>query len=362
MLWAIGIAEEGRMDRRRELRELFDRADRSISGGKGYSEHTNENGDLAWAESYILLAYMEMYRATGDRDYLRRLVEHFDRVLRNRDDVRGMVDAFAGRSLAGWGSTKYSRGQWHAWIVHTGMITMAPAEFVRLVNRDRWLQGEFGTKAQEYRERIEESLRDTQMYWNDGPMRDEGYFSSPVMGRVLPLNQQNALGSVLVEMWRATGNARYRERASRLARFFRNRLRTHDPRLYDWSYWPKLTEDDRGSEDISHASLNVDFAVRCTVEGLVFDRRDAERFANTWLLKVKRSDGTWAGEVSGREDGSDYMPGAGGMWLCLCRAVSRVTAQLLVKDIERAYADKRSFSAAEMVGLARLMRYHTLSR
>ena len=349
------------MDRRRELRQTFDRMDAGINGGRGYSEMTNENGDLAWGESYLLLAYMEMYRATRDRYYLRKLTEHFDRVLRNRDDLRGLTDAYAGKPLAGWGSTKYSRGNWHVWIVHTGMITLAPAEFVQTVLADRFLQREFGAKAREYRERIDESIRDADGHWRDGPARDEGYYFSPVFNGVLPLNQQNAMGSVMVEMWRATGNARYLDRAAKLACFFRNRLRKGDPRLYDWSYQPKLYEDGRGSEDISHASLNVDFAARCVAAGIVFDRRDAQRFANTWLLKVKRADGSWAGEVSGREDGSQYMPHSAGMWLGLCRVLSRPMAQEMYRDAERAYAGRAQLSAADLVGLARLLRYLPLA-
>ena len=341
----------------RRLRDLFDDNDRAIHNGKGYSASLNENGELAWGESYILLAYMEMYRATRDRCYLRKLVEHFDRVLQNRDDIRGVADVYAGKPLAGWGSTRYSKGEWHVWIVHTGMITMAPTEFVRLVGGDPFLHREFGATAQVYRERLEECIRDTQPYWRNGPASGEGYFYSPRLNDALPLNQQNAMGSVLLEMWRATGNLRYRKQAERLARFFRNRLRTSDPRVYDWAYWYKLKGEARGSEDISHAALNVDFAVRCVAEGIVFTRSDAERFANTWLLKVRREDGSYAGEVSGREDGSEYMPFSGGMWLALCRVLPKPLAQAMYRDVLQAYLKKSRYSASELLGLARLLRF-----
>jgi hypothetical protein len=341
-------------------RERFDRNDSALREGKGYSESTNENGDLAWAEAYFLLAYVEMYRATRDRHYLRKLVEHFDRVLANRDDIRGIADTYAGKPLAGWGATKYSRGKWHVWIVHTGMITLGPAEFVRLVASDRWLQREFGAAAHTYLQRIEECIRDTEPYWRDGPGAGEGYYYSPFLNDALPLNQQNVMGSVLIEMARVTGNPRYRERVQRLARFFRNRLRTEDARLYDWAYWYRLNGEARGSEDISHAALNVDFAVRCVTEGIVFTRRDAERFANTWLLKVKRPDGTWAGEVGGNEDGSEYMPHAGGMWLALCRVLPKPLAQALYRDVAQAFLQKTVYTASEMFGVAHLCRYHAL--
>lgn len=50
-----------KLDTRKQLRERFDRNDTAIHGGRGYSELTNENGELAWGEAYILLAYMEMF-------------------------------------------------------------------------------------------------------------------------------------------------------------------------------------------------------------------------------------------------------------------------------------------------------------
>lgn len=349
------------MDIRKQWRERFDRSDAAIHDGKGYSEFTNENGELAWAEAYILLGYIEMYGATRDRHYLRKLVEHFDRVLANRDDVRGLADTYAGKPLAGWGSTKYSQGKWHVWVVHTGMITLAPAQFVRLVNGDRWLQGEFGTKAQLYRQRIGECIRDAELYWRDGPGAGEGYYFSPLLNDVLPLNQQNALGSALVEMWRATDERRYCERTERLARFFRNRLRTGDPRLYDWAYWYRLNGEGHGSEDISHASLNVDFAVRCVAEGIVFTRRDAERFANTWLLKVQRPDGGWAAYVGGDGDGNEYMPDAGGIWLALCRVLPKSQAQALYRDVAQAFLKKERYGAGELAGVARLCRHSMLA-
>lgn len=40
-----------KLDIRKQLRERFDRNDTAIHGGRGYSEFTNENGELAWAET-----------------------------------------------------------------------------------------------------------------------------------------------------------------------------------------------------------------------------------------------------------------------------------------------------------------------
>src|SRR5205085_3053791 len=109
-----------------------------------FSEYDNKTGLLAWGESYLLTAYVEMYRTTGDAGYLQRLVEHFDRMLKKRDDALGLKDVYADKPLAGWGSDDYSKGKWHVWLVHTGMIELGPAEFVHLVRRSKPLQNRFG--------------------------------------------------------------------------------------------------------------------------------------------------------------------------------------------------------------------------
>lgn len=80
-------------------REAFDRLDRSINNGNGYK--SGSGSDIAWGESYIMLAYVDMYRATRDTYYLDKLVDHADHVLDQRDDIRGFKD-YSGRSRPAW--------------------------------------------------------------------------------------------------------------------------------------------------------------------------------------------------------------------------------------------------------------------
>lgn len=340
----------------RDLRAEFDRSDAADHDGRGGSESLNTNGELAWGESYRLIAYMEMYRATDDRDYLRRLVAHFDRVLGNRDDALGKVDAYAGRPLAGWGSERYSDGKWHAWIVHTGMILAGPAEFVRVVGSEAALRGEFGAKAAEYSARIAESIGDADAAWRTGPDPDEGWYFGAHPGKLLPLNQQNALGVVLLEMYRATGNPAYRDKVERLARFFHRRLRYPHSDYYDWAYWPGEHDDGRGSEDISHAGINVQFAAECAADGIVFTRSDAVRLARTWLQMVRRPDGTWAGTVGGTGDGAPYMPFSAGNWLVLSPLIPDHLAARLYGDALGAFVEQPTRGPGELLGIARLLR------
>ncbi len=343
-----------------DYRAVFDRSDQANHEGKGYSESHNRNGELAWNESYVLMGYMEMYAATHDRDYLRRLIAHFDRMLTTRDDVLGVADAYAGKPLAGWGSDLYSGGKWHVWIVHTGMITIGPAEFVRTVKAEKGLQKEFGAKAAEYRARLEESIRDAEPYWHDGPGPDEGYYYGAYLASVLPLNQQNSLGVVLLDMVQATGNKNYRDKVERLAHFFRHRLRNTHADYNDWAYWPRENEEGPNSEDISHASINMDFVGRCAAAHLVFTRQDVARFARTWLHKIHRPDGTWADTVAGTGKGNEFRPGAIALWLGLCPALPADLGSALYQDAAHAYNGAGPYDAEGMLAVARLLRYESL--
>lgn len=67
-------------------RERFDAMDEVIDRQRDFARAGAD--DYAWGESYMLRAYVEMYQATGDRDYLRRLVRVADAIIATRDDHR----------------------------------------------------------------------------------------------------------------------------------------------------------------------------------------------------------------------------------------------------------------------------------
>jgi len=67
-------------------RERFDEMDKIIDGQRDFA--TAGADDYAWGEGYMLRAYLDMYQATGDRDYLRRLVRVADGIIATRDDRR----------------------------------------------------------------------------------------------------------------------------------------------------------------------------------------------------------------------------------------------------------------------------------
>src|SRR5688572_2773741 len=48
---------------------IFDQFDIELNHGIGYSQCDNTKGELAWLESYHMMAYVELYRTTSDTRY-----------------------------------------------------------------------------------------------------------------------------------------------------------------------------------------------------------------------------------------------------------------------------------------------------
>ena len=125
---------------------------------------------------------------------------------------------------------------------------------------------------------------------------------------MLPYNQFTALGRTYVQLYLATGESRFRERAEAMATFFKNDLRLVGNR-YDWAY----STGSSGSEDLSHAAINADFAFECYRAGIVFNATDMSRFANTFLAMTDGNGGFYA-NVSGTTTSYYPQQELAGMW------------------------------------------------
>jgi len=95
------------------LCSLFDELNNNVNQGKGYSEYLNTDGFptgalLAWSESYLVQAYANMYRATGDIKYLDKLHDHIESVLSNRDDKIEKKD-YKNELVPCWGTDRNTK-------------------------------------------------------------------------------------------------------------------------------------------------------------------------------------------------------------------------------------------------------------
>lgn len=339
-----------------DYRTLFDQFDHAFAQAPP-RPMTNANGEFGWMQSYLMTAYVRMFRATGDRAYLRKFCDRFETILGRRDDKLGLLDDYTSTAIPGWGASSYNRNnaRWHVFIVHTGMITQGAAEFVSLIHSTPTLQEEFATSATTYRKAIEECIAGAEPYWRDGPGHGEGHYCDPGI-QLLPLNQSNIMGSVLLHMHDVTSNTRYLAHVRALALFFKNRLRNVGNH-YEWAYWPKETDDTTGTEDISHAAINVAFAAECANRGIVFTREDIGRFARTWLESVRRPDGSIAGTIGGTGNSTKYLPGTPGRWLALCESLDAPVCRELYHDVQRAVQGKTILFPSAGLAMANLLLY-----
>jgi hypothetical protein len=289
-----------------------------------------DGATIAWGRSYALMAYVAMFRATGDTVYLERLLDEGRAIAALRDDRRKppLVDAFRGRAMPAWSTGRYSGGKRRTWAVHTGMITAPVLEGL-------WLSKERDARLlKDMREAVDAHADE----WRDGK-EGEGHLGP------LPYNQQNALGRSYVWLYRLTGEEEYRRRAKALLRYFKNRLR-RDGGAYVWSY-----SGDAGFEDVSHAAINVDFACLGASCGWVFDARDRKRLRATLLDRVMKA-GDPADTVGGGDAGGRYGRQVG-RWLALAEGDAEVWNRV------RGYFERHrpTTRASDLLVLAQLLRY-----
>lgn len=178
------------------------------------------------------------------------------------------------------------------YIVHDGMVLTPIADFCAAVAGDPDAPSKYRAAAHRYLRIMEaELLPKWEFCWRDLP-DDAGIYTAqndPAQrfpGATLPHNQYLALGRTYVALYRATGNAAYRERAAKMGHFFKRNLQLVGDH-YEWKYWDYAGPWDDSAramahtEDTSHGHIDIAFAVDAYDTGIVFDRADMERFART---------------------------------------------------------------------------------
>jgi hypothetical protein len=296
---------------RSQLERRFDLIDEMGPGeGSWYSDGPNgPNGLLAWGTSYVMESYLEMYQSTGETRYLDRLCWMVDRVLKQRDRERGVTD-FRGDSGGAWLSDAGGFGSKdQVYAVHTGMIATPMVELAVLLKRNPELadhvtyDGEtLADKAEVYVQAGEDAAAVHDREWrNEGS--DSGYYFFPSdggvhRGRTLPLNQMNTMGMLHLALAEATGSQHHADRGERLATNLKRALTVSGEDAYLWNYWNEGRFMAPG-EDVSHAAINVAFAKRAYEAGVVFDRRDMERFARTVTRHIHKGGASTASHIGG---------------------------------------------------------------
>lgn len=203
--------------------------------------------------------------------------------------------------------------------VHTGMITYPIAKFIRIVQSSPslWTDPRYRAKASEYLGAVRDAVEVHDNEWREND-DGEGYLlyvkGSPQQwdGCELPINRSLGLGQTLTELAAVTGDDTYRHRVSALAMMFRRQLAVDSGNAYTWRYWPTYgqvyngyqktgsTDTDvslytptagpgRQYEDISHAAIEIEFAVRVFRDHLGLVGKDMTRLAKTFTQNLATS-------------------------------------------------------------------------
>jgi hypothetical protein len=264
---------------------------------------------VGWGVGPTLMAYLARFEATQDPYYLSLIRDNSDLVFANRSDRLGLIDIKRDVSVPAWVSTRYSDDVPFAWLVHAGNFMYPVARWIYLIKKDETLWSEFGWDAERYIDEITEVIDFFETVdWREEPSSNEGFFTGHfapnLQEQPLPFNMMHTLGLTYVAMYLATGEARFREKAEKMARYWYNHLQPIDERFL-WNYG-SYTNRNNWIEDVSHGGISVNFAVECYRAGIFFSAADMERFAATFSNMVHPQGGFHRYiDGSGHNEGSE---------------------------------------------------------
>lgn len=304
-------------------RVAFEARDAALKNGACYTAaaYTNASGTLGWGQSYCLMAYSALYRTTHDPKWLDKLADQSLATLAKTDAALGLKD-FAGKSGPCWQATKYSASKKpYCWVVHSGMLTYPMAELALYVAADPALKTRkiklkgaahgktLGAVADQLRAAVAKTIAWHEHQWRNGKAGDGGYIFDPkatflpYAGKIMPLNQHNAMGRTLLAMYQLTGQSSYLNKAIRMAKRQAMAMQASGPALV-WNYWGDAYKSP--GEDISHAAINVDFIRQTYDAGVVFNALTMVGLGATFFHKVYGFDGGISGYVGAYTSAGKY--------------------------------------------------------
>ena len=264
---------------------------------------------------------------------------------------------YQGQRNAAWSNHRYpeyvtDRDKAYSFLVESGDLAFPIADFAQRVVSDPTLHGvvhksrdgrerPYLAIAQDYVKRVEETVAYHHARWHTDIINNSngsfqiGFYSSEpgatfLVGiapqKPLPTNYQTSMGRVLAMLWLATKNTSYRDRAIALGNFLLLEFQYKRNGSYWWTYWPRMSYYRKGyvenfgnarPEDISHASLSVQFAYLMYRHEIgVFYDTEMQRLARTFRLNISCANkgDTYCRYVDGTggsaREGDRYLMGA----------------------------------------------------
>jgi len=272
-------------------------------------------GMLSWIESYRVDGLLNLYKKTNDDELTEKLRLIAGNILNARNKNIGMPQDKYNQDFL-WSSRKYSLHDEPLCLMVNQCVIMDA--LLRVANSGILKED----MELEIRDNAERMFQYYEEYY-DG----RGHYHFPkgspfwADGVQLPWNQQNVMTNVCLELWIASGDDKYLQRAKALMMAFLSEVKNHESKVY-WNYWPdgfykgwnkdenisvntpeyKASSIDDRAEDISHAAINADTMVRFSE---VFNPNDS-----SWKNKIEENMNEWCKDngftatISGEKEAS----------------------------------------------------------
>lgn len=320
---------------------------------------------IGWKDSYTLMAYVTKYEVTKNNKYLKKIKKRIGELL---DNPKGW-DEFRKKEMPTWTHEKIIKNNKSdkrrvARIALVGMVTYPIARWLYLIKRDK--QSFLGYKFDAYLEQLEKMVGAFDEDWREH-WQNQGFYTEKVLeahanvpyGKPIPFNQQNALGRTIINLWLITGKIIYKNKAEKLANFFKSHLILKQDR-YDWKYWPA---EGNSEEDVSHATPSVDFAFLCYRSNIgTFNEDDMKKFANTFESFTTKKNGkiTFFQKICSMNAGYAKSPNSVGRWLHISyfsKKPKEIYLQYLIEKKEE-IGNKKEIDLQLILGAGYILELH----
>ncbi|MGD1002827.1 MAG: hypothetical protein ABSA67_19225 [Candidatus Brocadiia bacterium] len=263
---------------------------------------------IGWRVSPFLNAYYYGYMATGDREWIDRLIDWSDAVIK-----RGVKepDGYIGWPWEILGLSNDAEEIYHTDNELGEAMMLAPmVKMAAEILKTPALQEKYGAKAREYLQLSGKLFEkwNKRGAWRE--VKEGGVWVVPVFGIIrettqwgylpksndcftVPNNMQNLIGEWILAMYDATHEPIYRERAEMWWRVMKSRMRLRDDgKYFVWNYWDPAGPWDHkpdGSLKLwqgvhpngGYYSVDVGGIVDAYEHGLVFTKEEIARLIAT---------------------------------------------------------------------------------
>ncbi len=302
--------------------------------------------ELGWLVSPFLDGFYYGYLATGDPQWVERLIDWADaclkRAVKEPDGFLGWPKGDGG----GGDSKEYSADS----LLGEAMMLRPVVLMADVIRKTPSLAGKFGDKAETYLKLAEEIFQkwDSRDCWREvkdgglwvvppfGVDRQTGHWSAgyerrKTAGFSNPANKQNHIARWLITMHDATKKPVYRERAEKWWRLMKSRLRTREDGKYlVWNYWDPAGRWDYKADGSPHHwvgvhpnggyyAIDVEGIVAAFGHGLVFSKEDIDRLiaTNRDFMWNQQMDGAKFRRIDGGEPDPRWKNSPGVLWTAL---------------------------------------------